>query len=52
MAQIERAVRLLDVNRQNAHRIVATKKLEQSVDSKGQNNVLQKTTAARDERTE
>jgi len=51
-AETERAVRLLDVKMQNTHRIMATNKLKQIINSKGQNNVLKKKTNARDERTE
>ena len=51
-AQTERAIRLLDTKMQYTYRIVATNKLKQIINSKGQNNVLQKKTTARDERTE
>jgi len=41
-AETERAIRLLDVKMQNAYHIMATNKLKQIINSKGQNNVLQK----------
>ena len=51
-AETERAIRLLDVKMQNTYRIMSTNKLKQIINSKGQNNVLQKKTTARDEITE
>jgi len=41
-AETERAIRLLDVKMQNTYHIMATNKLQQIINSKGQNNVLQK----------
>jgi len=41
-AKTEQAIRLLDVKMQNMYRIMATNKLKQIINSKGQNNVLQK----------
>ena len=51
-AETERAIRLLDVKTQNTYHIMATNKLKQIINSNSQNNVLQKKTTARDERTE
>ena len=51
-AEIERAIRLLNVKTQYTYRIMATNKLKQIINSNSQNNVLQKKTTARDERTE
>jgi len=41
-AETERAIKLLDVKVQNEYRIMATNKLKHIINSKGQNNVLQK----------
>ena len=41
-AETGRAIRLLHVKMQNTYHIMATNKLKQIINSKGQNNVLQK----------
>jgi len=41
-AETEGAIRLLDVKMQNTYRIMPRNKLKQIINSKGQNNVLQK----------
>jgi len=51
-AETERAIKLLNVKMQTTYRIMATNKLKQIINSKGQNNVLKRKTTARDERTE
>jgi len=41
-AETERAIRFLDVKMQNTYRNMASNKLKQIINSKGQNNILQK----------
>jgi len=42
VAEMERAIQLLDVKMQNTYRIMATNKLKQIINSTNQTNVLQK----------